>query len=156
MSRHDKAVAVSKVQFKPTIKRVNLRPIYSNVVIWSLETKQRLRELLISLSKSNRILENNEVAELEQRLQQMVASLSCGRKVLTKFKNGKCEIRKRQIKKLQATQMRLRADPLDCKNQVDAAFFERLKKNYKKTYIEASKNSENQISNIPADKVNVA
>ena len=72
-------------------KWVNLKPIYSNVVIWWLETKQRLRELLISLSKSNRILENNEMAELEQRLQQLVVSLSCGRKVLTEFK--KCKVR---------------------------------------------------------------
>ena len=104
-------------------KWVNLKPIYSNVVIWWLETKQRLRELLISLSKSNRILENNEMAELEQRLQQLVVSLSCGRKVLTEFKNVKCEIRRRQIKKLQAIQVRSRADQLDRKNQVDAAFF---------------------------------
>ena len=89
---------------------INLKPIYSNVVIWWLETKQRLRELLISLSKSDRILENNEMAELEQRLQQLVVSLSCGRKVLTEFKNVKCEIRQRQIKKLQAIQVRSRAD----------------------------------------------
>ena len=34
-------------------------------------------------------------------------------------------------------------------------FFERLKENHKRTYIEASKNSENQILNIPTDKVNV-
>ena len=52
--------------------------------------------------------------------------------------------------------MRSRADQLNRKNQVDAAFFERLKKNHKKPYIEALKNSKNQISNIPADKVNVA
>ena len=67
-------------------KWVNLRPIYSNVVIWWLETKQRLRELLISLSKSKRVLENNEMAELEQKLQQLFVALSCGRKVLTEFK----------------------------------------------------------------------
>ena len=68
-----------------------------------------------------------------------------------KFANAK-----RQIKKLQAIQLRSRADQLDRQNQVDVAFFERLKKNHKRTYIEALKNFENQISNIPADKVNVA
>ena len=45
---------------------------------------------------------------------------------------------------------------LNRKNQVDAAFFERLKGNHKRTSIEALKNSKNQILNIPADKVNVA
>ena len=52
--------------------------------------------------------------------------------------------------------MRSRADQLDRKNQVDAAFFERLRENHKRTYIEALKTSEKQILNIPADKVNVA
>ena len=96
------------------------------------------------------------MAEIEQRLPQLVVSLSCGRKVLTEIKNIKCEIRQRQIKKLQAIQVRSRADQLDRKNQVDAAFFERLKKNHEKTYIEALRNFKNQNSNIPADKVNVA
>ena len=36
------------------------------------------------------------------------------------FENVKCEIRQRQIKKLQAIQVRSRADKLGRKNQVDA------------------------------------
>ena len=95
------------------------------------------------------------MAELEQKLQQLVVSLFCGRKVLTEFKIVQCEIHHRQIKKLQAIQMRSQADQLDRKNQVDVGFFERLKENHKKTYLEALKNSENQILNIPADKVNM-
>ena len=96
------------------------------------------------------------MAELEQKLQQLVVSLSCGRKVLTEFKSVKCEIRQRQIKKLQATRVRSRADQLDRKNQVNVAFFERLKENHKRTNIEALKNYKNQILNIAKDKVNVA
>ena len=71
-------------------KLVDLRPIYSNVVIWRLETKQRLRELLISLSKSKHILQNDEMAKLEQKLKQLIVFLSCGKKVLTKIKNAEC------------------------------------------------------------------
>ena len=56
------------------------------------------------------------MTELEQRLLQLVVSLFCGKKVLTEFKNVKCEIRQRQIKKLQAIQVRSRADQLDRKN----------------------------------------
>ena len=52
--------------------------------------------------------------------------------------------------------MRSRADQLDRKKQVDAAFFERMKENHKKTNMEALKNSESQISDISADNVNAA
>ena len=68
-------------------------------------------------------------------MQHLVLSLSCGKKVSTEFRNVKSEIRQRQIKKLRAVQVRSRADPLDRKNQVDTAFFERLKENLKRTYI---------------------
>ena len=77
-----------------------MRPVYSNVAIWWLKIKQRLRELLISLSKSKRALQNNEMAESEQKLEEMVVSLSCGKKFFTEYKNAKCEIRQRQIKKI--------------------------------------------------------
>ena len=60
---------------------------------------------------------------------------------LTEFKNVKCEICQRQIEKLQAIRVRSQAYQLDRKSQIDAAFFERLKENHKKTYIEALKKS---------------
>ena len=51
--------------------------------------------------------------------------------------------------------MHSQADQLNCKNQVDAAFFKRGRES-QTTDIETLKNSENQIFNISADKVNVA
>ena len=104
-----------------------VRDLFNQMLLfWWLETKLRLRELLISLSKSKHIHESNEMAELKQKLQQqLVVSLSRGKKVLTEFKNVKYKIRQRQIKKLQAIRVRSRANKLDRKNQVDAAFFER-------------------------------
>ena len=90
-------------------KWVKLRPIYSNVVISWLETKQRLHKRLISSLKRKRILENNGMAEIKQKLQQLVVTLSSGKKVYTEFKKGKSEIRQRQIKKYRAIPVRSRA-----------------------------------------------
>ena len=111
---------------------VGLQLIYPNKYLWWLETKERLRELLINLSKCKSSIEKDEISELEQKLQQLAAALSFGKKVFTEFKHVKAEIRKRQLQNLQAVQLRSRADRLDRGNQINAAFFERLKENHKK------------------------
>ena len=68
----------------------------------------------------------------------------------------KAEIRKRQLQNLQAVQLRSRADRLDRSNQINAAFFERLKENHKKTYIETLQNDSSQLLNTPREKLETA
>ena len=111
---------------------VILQLIYPNKYLWCLEKKEMLRELLINLSKCKSSIEKDEISELEQKLQQLAAALSLGKKVFTEFKHVKAEIRKRQLQNLQAVRLRSRADRLDCGNQINAAFFERLRENHKK------------------------
>ena len=52
--------------------------------------------------------------------------------------------------------MRSRADRLDRGNQINAAFFERLKENHKKTYIEILQNDSRQILKTPKQKLEIA
>ena len=66
---------------------VDLQLIYPNKYLWWLETKEKLRELLINLSKCKSSIEKDEISELEQKLQQLAAALSFGKKVFTEFKH---------------------------------------------------------------------
>ena len=88
--------------------------------------------VLMNLSKCKSSIEKDKISELEQKLQQLAAALSFGKKVFTEFKHMKTEIRKRQLQNLQTIQLHSHADCLDRGNQINAAFFERLKENHKK------------------------
>jgi len=92
-----------------------------------------LYEVLINLSKNVSSLENNEIYGLEQKLKDLAFDLSTGKRVLTDFKRVKAKICKLQLKRLRGIKIRAHADNLDRSNQVDAAFFEKLKENHKKT-----------------------
>ena len=59
---------------------VDLQLIYPNKYLWWLETKERLRELSIHLSKCKSSIEKDEISELEQKLQPLVVALSFGKK----------------------------------------------------------------------------
>ena len=57
---------------------------------------------------------------------------------------------------IEAIQSRLRVDRFDRGNQSNAAFFERLKKIHKKTFIEFLQNDSSQSLNTSKDKLEIA
>ena len=118
--------------------------------------KRKVAKTFNNLSKCKSFIKKDETTELKQKWQQFAAALSFGKKVYTEFKHVKAEIRNRQLQNLQAIQWRSRADRLDRGNQISVAFFERLKENYKKTYIETLQNDSSQILNTPREKLEIA